>query len=60
MSQRGAKYAASIGVGYRDILAFYYPGTILIGDTTTEEEKEVEPMGKMIKVADLIETVQIP
>lgn len=59
MSQRGAKYAASIGVGYRDILAFYYPGTILIGDTT-EEEKEVEPMSKMIKVADLIETVQIP
>ncbi len=27
MSQRGAKYAASIGKGYREILAFYYPGT---------------------------------
>lgn len=27
MSQRGAKYAASIGVGYQEILAFYYPGT---------------------------------
>lgn len=29
MSQRGAKYAATIGVGYRDILSFYYPGTAL-------------------------------
>ncbi len=27
MSQRGAKYAASIGKTYREILAFYYPGT---------------------------------
>lgn len=27
LSQYGARYAASIGIGYRDILAFYYPGT---------------------------------
>ena len=27
MSQTGAKYAASIGVKYDEILAFYYPGT---------------------------------
>lgn len=27
MSQAGAKQAAKLGIGYRDILAFYYPGT---------------------------------
>lgn len=27
LSQRGAKYAASIGIGYKEILDFYYPGT---------------------------------
>ena len=27
MSQRGAKYAASIGMNYREILEHYYPGT---------------------------------
>ncbi len=27
MSQTGAKYAASIGIKYDEILAFYYPGT---------------------------------
>lgn len=29
MSQTGAKYAASIGKTYKEILAFYYPGTII-------------------------------
>lgn len=29
MSQRGAKYAAKTGAGYREILSFYYPGTAL-------------------------------
>ncbi len=29
MSQAGIKYAAKLGVGYRDMLAFYYPGTEL-------------------------------
>ena len=27
MSQRGAKWAANHGISYREILAFYYPGT---------------------------------
>ncbi len=39
MSQRGAKYAASIGVGYQEILAFYYPGTEIIKDGETMNEK---------------------
>jgi peptidoglycan hydrolase-like amidase len=29
MSQRGAMYAAKQGVGYKEILAFYYPGTFI-------------------------------
>lgn len=29
MSQRGASYAAKIGKTYKEILAFYYPGTVL-------------------------------
>ncbi len=29
MSQRGAQYMANIGMTYRDILAFYYPGATL-------------------------------
>ena len=29
MSQRGANYAAKIGKTYKEILAFYYPGTVL-------------------------------
>ena len=29
MSQCGARYAAGLGISYRDILAFYYPGTQL-------------------------------
>ena len=30
MSQTGAKYAASIGINYKQILSFYYPGTTLV------------------------------
>lgn len=37
MSQVGAKYAAAQGVGYRDILAFYYPGTQLAPNYTKGE-----------------------
>lgn len=37
-SQTGIKYAASIGVSYDKILAFYYPGTTI---TTNYGEKEV-------------------
>lgn len=46
LSQRGAKYAASIGKTYREILSFYYPGTIIVtnygkedGASMTEKEK---------------------
>ena len=41
LSQAGAKYAASIGKGYREILNFYYPGTeihINYGETKKQEE----------------------
>jgi hypothetical protein len=37
LSQVGAEYAASIGVSCEDILAFYYPGTV-IGRIEMEEE----------------------
>lgn len=36
LSQAGAKYAAEIGINYKDILAFYYPGTAF----STIQEKE--------------------
>lgn len=36
MSQTGAKYAASIGKTYKEILAFYYPGTEIV--TLKQEE----------------------
>ena len=29
MSQSGCKYAAKQGIGYKEILSFYYPGTII-------------------------------
>lgn len=32
MSQAGAAYLASQGMGYREILAYYYPGTELVGE----------------------------
>lgn len=38
MSQRGAKYAAGIGKGYREILAFYYPGTSIWVENQTKGE----------------------
>lgn len=40
MSQRGAKYAASIGVKYREILAFYYPGTEILTEGNMSETVE--------------------
>lgn len=49
MSQCGAKYAASIGVSYRDILSFYYPGTVLL--------KEGSLMGQ-VKASDLVKLFQ--
>lgn len=48
MSQRGAKYAASIGVSYREILAFYYPGTEI---WTEEGEGMNEKATKVVESA---------
>lgn len=61
MSQTGAKYAASIGAEYRQILTFYYPGTVLVPkygkgapeiiDVETPEGEEMVTMtGKYVKV----------
>lgn len=40
MSQAGAKYAASQGIGYKEILNFYYPNTTLTKIKTKEEPKQ--------------------
>lgn len=40
MSQRGAMKAAENGYDYTDILAFYYPGTELVGNYNRAEETE--------------------
>jgi SpoIID/LytB domain protein len=63
MSQYGAQGAALHGVNYRDILAFYYPGTaldavdgnirVLIGSDTTSD-LEVKPR-KGLVVRDLVD-----
>jgi len=45
MSQRGAQYAAKTGVGYQQILSFYYPGTYI--------NKEGTPMAE-VKASDLV------
>lgn len=46
MSQVGAKYAAQNGISYKDILAFYYPGTIL---TKINEKEERQSMISLLK-----------
>ena len=52
MSQRGAKYAASIGKTYQEILGFYYPGT---------EIKQIEAGGEaVVNALDFIREVRIP
>ena len=55
MSQRGARYAASIGKTYQEILGFYYPGTAL-----SKLNDETKGGGRMIRAADFVEKVQIP
>ena len=40
MSQAGAKYAGANGVGYREILNFYYPNTTLTKIKTKEEPQQ--------------------
>lgn len=42
LSQVGAKQAATDGVGYRDILNFYYPNTTLTTIETKQEEKHYD------------------
>lgn len=52
MSQRGAKYAASIGKTYKEILSFYYPGT---------EIKMAVKEGEKVPTAEqFVEKVKIP
>src|SRR5690349_10582763 len=51
LSQYGAKHAAEDGTGYRDILAFYYPGTSW--GTTTGQVRILLSRG------DLANTVQV-
>ena len=49
MSQTGARYAASIGIEHKEILAFYMPGTILVpkyGEGIPEEINLAEPEGE--------------
>jgi len=54
MSQRGAKAMAAAGKDYREILAFYYPGTALtaIGEKGDDQ--------KMVTAKQFIEQVKIP
>lgn len=53
MSQRGAKYAAKIGVPYEEILRFYYPETV-IQNISGEEKKPMD--GKEKAVVDAAES----
>lgn len=49
LSQAGAKYAGANGIGYRDILSFYYPYTTLkiINTKPVEEPYEVKVMNEI-------------
>ena len=47
LSQVGAKYAGEHGVGYRDILSFYYPYTTL--KQIEKSEKEIEYDRKVVE-----------
>lgn len=56
MSQTGAKQMASLGFTYKDILNFYYPGTVITQTGEEEEEKEeiiimaaLEPNAQKVK-----------
>lgn len=54
LSQLGAKAMAAAGKDYREILAFYYPGTAL---TAIEEKGDDQ---KMVTAKQFIEQVKIP
>lgn len=49
MSQVGAKHAASKGVLYKDILAFYYPGTTLTKIDDKEDEQTMVSLAKFLE-----------
>lgn len=54
MSQRGAMWAANQGVSYKDILAFYYPGTALsynYGDQQEVKTMTNEKANDIVNVA---------
>ena len=57
MSQSGAKYAASQGVGYKEILNFYYPNTTLTKIKTKEEPNDDDYVQRVL--ADVKTRVQI-
>ena len=63
MSQRGAKAMAQAGKNYREILAFYYPGTeISTIDTTADTTGTTDGTkggDKMVLAADFIDKVWI-
>lgn len=61
MSQRGAKAMARAGKTYKEILAFYYPGTKLetLPDTTKTTD-DTKGGDKMVAAAKFIDKVWIP
>lgn len=49
MSQRGAMYAAKqLGKNYKEILTFYYPGTVLKGDYNMTKAEQVVTIAKSL------------
>lgn len=49
MSQRGAMYAAKqLGKNYKEILSFYYPGTVLKGDYNMTKAEQVVTIAKSL------------
>lgn len=61
MSQRGAKAMARAGKTYREILAFYYPGTkIETLPDTTKTTDDAKGGDKMVAAAKFIDKVWIP
>lgn len=61
MSQRGAKAMANAGKTYKEILAFYYPGTkIETLPNTTKTTDDAKGGDKMVAAAKFIDKVWIP
>ena len=61
MSQRGAKAMAKAGKTYKEILAFYYPGTAIEKISDTEENSQQDEEGDhMVTAAEFVDKVWIP